>query len=45
LATDDVMEVMHITAPIEDGHIGFKYPEAASMAEQLRRRLHIAEFK
>jgi len=44
-ATDDTMEVIHITAPIEDGYLGFKHPEAAAMAEYLRRRFHLAEFK
>jgi len=42
---DDAFEVMHITAPIEDGYIGFKHPEAAAVAEYLRRRFRIAEFK
>ena len=45
IATDSIGEVMHITAPIEDGYIGFKYPEAAPIAEYLRRRFRIAEFK
>ena len=44
-ATDTAVEVMHITAPIEDGYIGFKHPESAALAEYLRRRFHIAEFK
>jgi hypothetical protein len=44
-ATDDTMEVIHITAPIEDGYISFKHPEAAAMAEYLRQRFHLAEFK
>ena len=44
-ATDDTMEMIHITAPIEDGYLGFKHPEADAMAEYLRRRFHLAEFK
>ncbi|XHR30912.1 MAG: hypothetical protein ACFUZC_10175 [Chthoniobacteraceae bacterium] len=39
------LEFMHITAPIIDGYIGFKYPESESVAEYFRRRFHIAEFK
>jgi hypothetical protein len=44
-ATDEIMEVLHITAPIEDGCVGFKHPAKAPIAEYLRRRFHIAEFK
>jgi hypothetical protein len=43
--TDSVAEALHITAPIEDGDIGFKHPEEAPMAEYLRRRFRLAEFK
>jgi hypothetical protein len=39
------LEVMHITAPITDGIIGFKHPDNAAAAEYLRRRFRIAEFK
>jgi hypothetical protein len=39
------LEVMHITAPITDGIIGFKHPDEAATAEYLRRRFRIAEFK
>jgi hypothetical protein len=39
------IEVMHITAPITDGIIGFKHPEEAEAAEYLRRRFRLAEFK
>jgi hypothetical protein len=36
---------MHITAPIVNGIIGFKHPEDAAVAEYLRRRFRIGEFK
>ena len=39
------IEVLHITAPIFDGVIGFKHPQEAAAAEYLRRRLRIGEFK
>jgi hypothetical protein len=39
------IEVMHITAPIIDGIIGFKHPDEAAAAEYLRRRFRLAEFK
>jgi hypothetical protein len=39
------MEVLHITAPVTDGVIGFKHPEEAAQAEYLRRRLRLDEFK
>jgi len=40
-----VLQVVQITAPITDGVIGFKYPDQAEVAEYLRRRFRIAEFK
>jgi hypothetical protein len=40
-----VLQVVQITAPITDGVIGFKYPDQADVAEYLRRRFRIAEFK
>ena len=40
-----VLQGMQITAPITDGVIGFKYPDQADVAEYLRRRFRIAEFK
>jgi hypothetical protein len=40
-----ILEVMQITAPITDGVIGFKYPDQADVAEYLRRRFRIAEFR
>jgi hypothetical protein len=42
---DQPLEVLHITAPIVDGIIGFKHPQEAAVAEYLRRRLRIGEFK
>jgi len=42
---DRPIEVLHITAPIIDGIIGFKHPQEAAVAEYLRRRLRIGEFK
>ena len=39
------IEVLHITAPITDGIIGFKHPDEAAAAEYLRRRLRLGEFK
>jgi len=44
-ATGRVLEAMHITAPVVDGIIGFKYPEEAAVAEYLRRRFRVGEFK
>ena len=40
-----ILEAMHITAPIVDGIIGFKHPEQGPVAEYLRRRFRIAEFR
>jgi len=40
-----VLEAMQVTTPITDGVIGFKYPDQAAVAEYLRRRFRIAEFK
>lgn len=37
------LQVMHITAPILDGVIGFKHPGEAAVAEYLRRRFRVAE--
>jgi len=44
-ADGQVLQAMHITAPITDGIIGFKYPQEEQVAQYLRRRFHIAEFK
>ena len=40
-----VLEAMHVTAPIVTGIIGFKHPEEGAVAEYLRRRFRISEFK
>ena len=42
---DGPLEVLHITAPITDGVIGFRDPQEAAVDEYLRRRLRIGEFK
>ena len=42
---DRALEVLHITSPITNGIIGFKYPEEAVVVEYLRRRLGLGEFK
>ena len=40
----DVARPITIDSKVEDGHIGFKYPEADALAEQIRHYLHLAEF-
>jgi hypothetical protein len=40
-----IFEAMQITAPLEDGILGFKYSDQPALAEYLRRRFRIAEFK
>lgn len=45
VAEGDVVQAMNITGPIVDGVLGFKFPESAPVAEYLRRRFHLAEFK
>ena len=44
-ANGRVLEAMHITAPVVNGIIGFKHPEDATVAEYLRRRFRVGEFK
>ena len=44
-ATDTVMEGMRIVEPIENGYLEFKYPDSAQVAEYLRKRYRMAEFK
>jgi len=44
-ANGRVLEAMQITAPIVNGIIGFKHPEEAAVAEYLRRRFRVGEFK
>ena len=44
-ANGRMLEALYITAPIVNGMIGFKHPEEAEVAEYLRRRFRIAEFK
>jgi hypothetical protein len=42
---DRPLQILHITGPITDGIIGFKHPEEAAVADYLRRRLRIGQFK
>ena len=44
-ADGQILQAMHITAPITDGIIGWKYPQEEQVAKYLRRRFRIAEFK
>jgi hypothetical protein len=44
-AENRVLEAMQIAAPITDGVLGFKYPDQAAVAEYLRRRFRVGEFK
>jgi hypothetical protein len=43
--TGTLFEGMRITAPIEDGYIGWRHPRSAEVAEYLRKRFRIGEFK
>ena len=45
VCTDKIIEGMRIIAPIEDGYLGFKHPDSAPVAEYLRKRFRIGEFK
>ena len=40
-----VLEVLHVTAPSVNGVISFKYPDDAPVADYLRKRFRIGEFK
>jgi hypothetical protein len=40
-----VLDAMYVAAPITDGIIVFKYPDEAAVAEYLRRRFRVGEFK
>ena len=44
-ADGQVLQAMHIAAPITDGMIGWKYPQEEQVAKYLRRRFRISEFK
>jgi len=44
-ANGRVLSAMHVTAPVVNGIIGFKHPEEAAVAEYLRRRFRVGEFK
>jgi hypothetical protein len=40
-----VLEALHITAPSTNGVLSFKYPDDAVVADYLRKRFRIGEFK
>lgn len=42
---DDSVEVLHITAPIDDGYLGFRHPQEDAIATYLRKRFKLGEFK
>ena len=44
-ANGRVLSALHVTAPVVNGIIGFKHPEEAAVAEYLRRRFRVGEFK
>jgi hypothetical protein len=39
------LDAIYVTAPITDGVLGFKYSDEAAVAEYLRRRFRVGEFK
>lgn len=40
-----VLEALHVTAPSTNGVMSFKYPDDAAVADYLRKRFRIGEFK
>ena len=40
-----VLTALHITKPIQNGVLGFKHPQDAVVAEYLRKRFRIGEFR
>jgi len=44
-ASGQVLSALQITAPIVDGLLAFKHPEEGPVAQYLRRRFRLAEFK
>jgi hypothetical protein len=40
-----ILEVMQVTGPLENGILEFKYPDDATMAQYIRRRFKLAEFR
>lgn len=42
-ATDQIVEIMHITGVIRDGHLDFRYPVEENVAGYLRKRLNLSE--
>lgn len=45
IAPGGVTRPINITGMVTDGRLGFKYPEAAPIADALRQYFHLAEFK
>jgi hypothetical protein len=44
-AQGSVLEAIQIAEPVENGALEFKHPDDAAMAQYLRRRFKIAEFR
>lgn len=44
-AQGGVLEAIYITAPVENGVLEFRYPDDAAVAQYLRRRFKLAEFR
>lgn len=40
-----VLEALHVAAPCVNGVISFKYPDDAAVAEYLRKRFRVGEFR
>lgn len=41
----NILEAIHVTEPLENGMLEFRYPDDAAMAQYLRRRFKLAEFR
>jgi hypothetical protein len=41
----NILEAFQITAPVENGLLEFRYPDDAAVAQYLRRRFKLAEFR
>jgi hypothetical protein len=44
-AQGGVLEAIYITEPVENGVLEFRYPDDATVAQYLRRRFKLAEFR
>lgn len=42
---ENILEAIHVTEPVENGVLEFRYPDDAAMAQYLRRRFKLAEFR